>query len=78
MFETPLSQAVKARSSAPEAHLTDASRKALEMAKSLRSSAPKEYSLPSSHTLDGFRGVQLDWAFEKVTVLPVQMSRTTK
>lgn len=78
MAETPLAEAVRTLANERSVHLSDAAQKALHLAKRLRSAAPKEYSLPSSISLDGFRGVQLDWAFDRALSIPTQLNRISK
>lgn len=78
MAETPLAEAVRILANGRSAHLSDAAQKALLLARSLRSAKPKEYSLPSSQSLDGFRGVQLDWAFDQALSISTQQNRLSK
>ena len=78
MSETTLTEAVRAISERRSVELSEAAQRALSLAKSLGASAPKEYSLPASHTPEGFRGVQLDWAFERVTSLPTTQNYAVK
>lgn len=78
MAETPLAEAVRILASGHNVQLSDAAQKALLLAKSLRSAAPKEYSLPSSYSLDGFRGVQPDWAFDQAALTQNKLNLISK
>lgn len=78
MAETPLTKTVRTLADERIAHLSDSAQKALSLARSLKSATPKEYSLPSSQSLDSFRGIHLDWTFEEALSIPTQLNRLSK
>jgi hypothetical protein len=64
MTDTPLTAKIKSIRVEQNHGLSDAVINAILMAKSFKSSHQEEYSIPFNQSLDGFRGVRMDWALD--------------
>lgn len=67
-----LIEAVKTRTSSKSGQLSPAAQKALDLSRSLKSAGAKDFCLPSTQSLDGFKAGRLEWAFAHGGSLPTQ------
>jgi hypothetical protein len=70
MTDTPLSARVKSINAEKNHGLSEAVIEALAMAKNFKLRHQEEYSIPFNQSLDGFRGVRMDWALDDSDFLP--------
>jgi hypothetical protein len=70
MTDTPLTSKIKSIKAEQNHGLSEEVINALAMAKNFKPSHQEEYSIPFNQSLDGFRGIRMDWAFDDIDFLP--------
>lgn len=70
MTDTSLTSKIKSIQAQQNHGLSEEVINALAMAKNFKPGHQEEYSIPFNQSLDGFRGVRMDWALDGSDFLP--------